>query len=487
MRHLLAFFPVTIAFGRPSRAELLILTGALLVLGGGAGWLLQTWRGAAPAPDPSTPVVALSVSSTPSAATILVDGDVRGATPALVDVAPGRHVVALTATDAIPETRQVDMGADGARLDLVLWRARPTVQYLKPTLPGAALVDARFLDDGRVGLVLELPGGEHQAWSLDPAARFATQRLGAIAPRAALAIRPDGQQLAYLLPREPDTSFVAGLAGQGPAAAVWVAPAQDGHDPRQVWALSDGTEDLEDLAWAPDGQHLLLVGRQHPSLGAERTSLRWLDVGTGEASLLALLPSEVAANSAVWSPDGHTVAFVVHSAQLTAVCTLSDAGAFRYLGDLGHDDLAGPPVAPVAWAPDGRLLYGALLRQAPASASGLSAFARPAVSLYLADPFLGLGQPIGGEAGLAPLWRPDGARFAVGLPSGQDSGLRLRALDDDGQAHDVATLDLPTPGATAYGVRWDLARQRALVVTRSAAGQGLAQDFWVLDFSWGVP
>jgi hypothetical protein len=84
----------------------------------------------------------------------------------------------------------------------------------------------------------------------------------------------------------------------------------------------------------------------------------------------------------------------------------------------------------VVWAPDGRLLYGALLRQAPESTSGLSAFARPAVGLYLTDAFFGLGQPISGEVGLVPLWRPDGARFVVGLPSGQGSGLRLRALDE---------------------------------------------------------
>ena len=56
---------------------------------------------------------------------------------------------------------------------------------------------------------------------------------------------------------------------------------------------------------------------------------------------------QVAAGTYVWSPDGRTVAFVVHTASLAAVCTLSVAGDFRYLGDLGHDGLLGPPVAPV--------------------------------------------------------------------------------------------------------------------------------------------
>jgi hypothetical protein len=76
---------------------------------------------------------------------------------------------------------------------------------------------------------------------------------------------------------------------------------------------------------------------------------------------------------------------VVHTASLAAVCTLSVAGNFRYLGDLGHDGLLGPPVVPVAWAPDGRVLYGALLGQTPASISN-SPFAQNPAGLFLADP-----------------------------------------------------------------------------------------------------
>jgi len=414
-----------------------------------------------------------------------VDDQPRGLTPTTVDVVPGPHVVTFQASDAIAETRPLVVVADDAHLDVSLWRAHPTVQYLKPALPGGALIDARFRDDGRLGLVLELPGGEHQVWSVDPERRFATQRLSDVAPRGAVAIRPDGQQLAYLLPREPATGAALGTLEQDRGATVWLAAAAGGELPRHTWSLPEGDEELTDLAWAPDGQHLLLVGRQHPDLGSERTSLRWLDTATADAPLLALLPSDVAPGSYAWSPDGHTVAFVVHTAQLAAVCLLSDTGAFRYLGDLGHDGLAGPPVAPVAWAPDGGLLYGALLRQAPASTTSANPFVRPAVGLYLADPADALGHPLGGEAGLAPLWRPDGARFVVGLPSGQDGGLRLRALDRDDQAREVATLDVPAPGATGYGVRWDFTRQRALIITTHAAGQGPAHDFWLLDFGWG--
>jgi hypothetical protein len=124
----------------------------------------------------------------------------------------------------------------------------------------------------------------------------------------------------------------------------------------------------------------------------------------------------------VWSPDGQTVAFVVHTASLAAVCTLSVAGDFRYLGDLGHDGLLGPPVAPVAWAPDGRVLYGALVSQGPASGS-ISPFSQDRAGLFLADPRAAPGRLFSSSAALAPLWRADGRILALGLPDGQDSGL----------------------------------------------------------------
>jgi hypothetical protein len=213
---------------------------------------------------------------------------------------------------------------------------------------------------------------------------------------------------------------------------VWVAPATAGDPSRRVWAVPQPTEELVDLDWAPDGQHLLLVGRQLVTGGSARTVIRWLDPASGLAQDLALLPSEVVPRSSVWSPDGQSVGLVVHTASLAAVCTLSVAGDFRYLGDLNHDGLAGPPVAPVTWAPDGRLLYGGLQRQAPSSASSSPFSGQEPVGLYLADPPEAPGHPVGGSSGaLAPLWRPDGRVLAVGpKPRRSASGARYggRAL-----------------------------------------------------------
>ena len=53
-----------------------------------------------------------------------------------------------------------------------------------------------------------------------------------------------------------------------------------------------------------------------------------------------------------------------------------------YLGDLGQDGL---PDAQVAWALDGRVLYGALLSGAPASGS-ISRFRQNPDGLFVADP-----------------------------------------------------------------------------------------------------
>ncbi len=484
--------PFTIAFCRPTRGEVLSLSGAAILVGSAASWVGTTASSAPPVPaaDPPPLLAPLEITSSPGGAAVVIDGQAEGSTPTTVGVTPGRHNIVLQAQDAIVETRSVDLGPDGSYLALSLWRAHPSVTYLKPPLPGALLGDAVFLESGRLALQVALPDGERQAWTLDPDVHLATQRLGAAAPHAPLAVRPDGQAVAMLQPRtrDPgtDTSPLA-FADHIPTAEVWLAStiADAGVPPQRVWTASDRTEELVDLSWAPDDRHLILVGRQPVAGGAARTIIRWLDTDSGEAQDLALLPSEVAPGTYVWSPDGQTVAFIVHTASLAAVCTLSVAGEFRYLGDLGHDGLAGPPVAPVAWAPDSRVLYGALVGQTPASSSS-SPFSQNPAGLFLTDPADAPGHAFSSTAALVPLWRPDGRILAVGLPGGQEAGLRLRSLEPSGEARDLGTIDVPAPGPTAYGVRWDLAHSRALVLTNRATGTGPSHDYWLIEFGWSA-
>jgi len=482
MRLSLPPLPITISLGRPSRAELLVLGGALLLLAAAAS-LLVSWRQATAPPQATT--ARLSVSTTPSGARVLIDGQQVGTTPGTLDVALGPHDLTLSAPHAIDDTEHVDLGPAGASLDVVLWRDRPVIRYLRPALPGALLADALFWDDGQLALSLLLPGGERQAWTLAPEEHFALHRLGELAPRAPLAVRPDGQDVAYLARDDPSDVSAGPPLDRDRATSVWLASTTPSAAPRRLWAVPTGDEALVDLSWAPDRRHLLLVARQRADSSATRTSVRSLDIDTGVATDLASLPSEIAPGSYVWSPDGHSVAFIVHTAQLAAVCLLSDGGAFRYLGDLGHDGLAGPPVAPVAWAPEGldRLVYGALLRQAPGT--GASALGQQPVGLYLVEPPDLLGHQLGGDAGLAPLWRPDGRLLVVGITggtAGATPAFHLRNLETHGAVQDLATLDLPAPGTTSYGVRWDLPHARALVVTNRSSGDGAAHDFWLLDF-----
>jgi hypothetical protein len=428
----------------------------------------------------------LEISSMPSGASVFVDGQAFDTTQASVAVEPGQHAIVVRAQDAIDESCTVDLDANGSSVALSLWRAHPIVTYLKPPLPGAMLSDVGVLDDGRLALQVALPDGEHQAWTLDPDAHLTSQRLGAVAPHAPLAVRPDGQVVALLQPRTRDpgaNSSSLAFVDHIPTAEVWLASTVGNAPPLRAWTAPDPTEELVDLTWATDQSHLIVVGRQEVTGGAGRTIIRWLDTLSGEAQDLALLPSGVAPGTYVWSPDGQTVAFVVHTASLAAVCTLSVAGEFRYLGDLGHDGLAGPPVAPVAWGPDSRVLYGALVGQTPSSASS-SPFSQNPAGLFLTDPADAPGRAFSSTAALAPLWRPDGQIFAVGLPGGQEAGLRLRTLDPNGDARDGGTIDVPAPGPTTYGVRWDLSHSRALVVTNRTTGNGPAHDYWLVDFGW---
>jgi hypothetical protein len=479
--------PVTVSVGRPSRVELLGLSGCALLVVSVAAWAHLAAQPPPTAPaEPPPDTAPLEITSMPSGADFSIDGQLRGSTPATVAVIAGRHDIMVDAPDAIDETRTLDVDSAGASLEIGLWRAHPSVTYLKPPLPGAMLGDAVFLENGRLALQAALPDGERQAWTLDPDAHLATQRLGDIAAHAPIAVRPDGQVIAVLQPRmeAAGTANSPTFFDHVPAGEVWLVPTDAGATPRQVWTGPEPNEELVDLTWATDDKHLILVGRQPTSIGAARTVIRWLDTDSGQAKDLALLPSQVAPGTYVWSPDGRTVAFVVHTASLAAVCTLSVAGNFRYLGDLGHDGLAGPPVAPVAWAPDGRVLYGALVSQAPATGS-YSPFSQNPAGLFLAEPAVAPGRPFNTTAALAPVWWPDGRILAVGPAGGQDTGLRLRTLDQQGGVQDVGTIDVPAPGATAYGVRWDLAHRRALVVTNRASGDGPSHDYWLLDFGWG--
>ena len=95
-------------------------------------------------------------------------------TPLDLRLSPGQHSLSLEHPDAFEEDRALQVAEDGAVFNVALWRRHPDVVPLRPVYPGASLVDARFLDDGQVALLVGLPA--------QPGASSAQSRAVAIGP-----------------------------------------------------------------------------------------------------------------------------------------------------------------------------------------------------------------------------------------------------------------------------------------------------------------
>jgi hypothetical protein len=387
---------------------------------------------AGPIDDGPIPLV---VRSEPSGARIVLDGRERGRTPLQLHTTPGSHTLLLSGDATLPAIQPVELDAHGANVDVALWGRHPTAARLRPAYPGAQLVDAEFQADGRLAVVVALsdrqPGQPatvaREGWAIEPVpGKGGDLPAGPVGPRAAaLAVSPDGHRVAMLQDasrldassrRDPATATPARLdsmwittAGShtAPGALVFRLP-----PPERNTLGTFGQEQLGDLAWLPDGRHLLVASRLGDATagGMVRTRLLLVDAGAEGAELpdpsppeLMVLPAEVLLESSTWSADGGRVALFVragsapggkHVLGLGVVnVRLPSGSAFQYLADLGPDDSAGAraPVAPVAWEPcpeDG-------------SCSGEE-------RLIYAAPVPNAKQGVGGPLGLLGLGRPSG-------------------------------------------------------------------------------
>ncbi len=509
-------FPVELHVHPPTRRELglLVLAFASLLLATAAGyWALnQGWLTFWPfgTEDQTGPAV-LDVTSQPTGATLTVDGRDRGRTPARLGVTPGQHTVVLQTPDSIPSHQQVTVGPAGASLSATLWSREPALTHLRPTYPGASIAAVSFVGDGRVALIMSMPPtGSREAWLLDP--RGATlERLGPPGQWPALAVAPDGRQVAYLAAGTATAPTPAALpsptAGSASVNArldeVWTSGSDSSVAPRRLTRLVTGNERLVDLSWAPDGRHLLLVARQSLALGGEQTRLLWLalDEPSAEPRELLTLPADIVAASYSWEPQGHGVAFLARptTGGPVAVCLLATVdGVFRYLGDLVPEGGVGAAatVAPVAWDAAGGVVYAATA--APAAhvpndtpLFGLRPMGGPRTTLGVFrarstagtdDERLASGD---GSAGLA--LRDDGTVLSLARPK-SDGPVILRAIDPAGtQVDDLAELAVPpSPGGASLGGRWDLAHAELLLAlpTGSLATNAPA-DYWLVRFVAG--
>jgi PEGA domain len=153
---------------------------AWLLAGGGVSSVVATLPITTARNSDAAPPVAggvpLRAIPWPADAQVLVDGHPVGTTPLVTAVLPGPHQVTLRGGGELEATRELDVPAAGAAVDVAQWGALPMMVKLRPAYPGAAIADAQFLTDGRIVLVLLLPasGGAilgqpplREAWLLD--------------------------------------------------------------------------------------------------------------------------------------------------------------------------------------------------------------------------------------------------------------------------------------------------------------------------------
>ncbi|MDQ6673258.1 MAG: PEGA domain-containing protein, partial [Chloroflexota bacterium] len=329
------------------------------------------------------------IDSSPPGAQVRIDTRSSGRTPLDVRLEAGQHTLSLKAPDVLDHEESIQVAETGATVDIGLWRKRPDVAAVRPVYPGASLLDARFLNDGQVALLVGLPTqagaptAHRQLWRLDPSTGQLTPvRIPGLDPSAmTMVLSPDGDLVAYVTPNSSpavtptgwSTSTVATARPQhSQSESVWVAPLDGGQPARRVFefpsastfATTADPEHIVDLAWTPDGSRLIPITRQTGPPARARVFLVDVpppgaaDSQAGAADELVLLPTEVLQDSAAPDPSGRWLALVTHATvapggnNLLSLCVLQlqPGGSFRDVADLGSAATAIALAAqPVAW------------------------------------------------------------------------------------------------------------------------------------------
>jgi hypothetical protein len=450
--------------------------------------------------------------------------------------------VTLRHPDAVETVRHIDLPAEGTAIAISLWRRRPDILPLRPVYPGADLVDASFLSDGRLALTASMPARSSSAdltaarelWRLDPATGSLTRLVltgAAEQGSPLLALAPDGRQVAYLVQGSaavsatlwPAAPAVATGEATSRQAAVWLTAVDGRTPPRRIFELPRGVaasaadpEHLTDLVWTPDSSYLVAItrldgtpARSHVFLIDATAAPDLADASS--ASELLLLPAEIVPASLSPDPSGRWLAFVARAATASnsgnaltlCVLELRAGGAFRDLADLGSDQRR-PTTAPVAWATPradretSRLVF---VKPVPGAATNGTGFFDLFGTLRPPEPTSGLfvvdldasgikaGQPrrFGTLTGVAgPVWRQDGTLLSFARDN--DGTLALQSIDAAGAAHAPGA---PLPEAAVQGsglaARWDIEHGRALLLsgsttTSSNAGSVTPLQAWLVSY-----
>jgi hypothetical protein len=535
--------------GRFERVRAVLPAVCAIGIASAAGWMLAggnlasselLFRQAEPAAVESSSGAPVHIDSSPPGAVVHIDGTSYGKTPLDVRLSPGQYTLSLQHPDALDDEQILQVADTGARVDAGLWRRRPDVVALRPVYPGAPLLDARFLNDGQVALLVGLasqagtPRPNRELWRLDPVtgqlARVGIPEMDT--PVTSLVLSPDGGQVAYVKPGSSsaltNTGWPTGAsAATAPPKAsqpesVWVVPLDGDQPPRRIFELSSVStpattadpEHIVDLVWTPEGARLVAITRQTgPPARARVFLLHVAEPADADSQLadgeLVLVPAVVLPDSAVPDPRGRWLALVTQAAvapggnNLLNLCILQlqPGGIFRDVADLGSAASA-PTASPVAWpptidSPADRLVFVAPAPAAASSGGGLFGIfsalrpSAPPSGLYMARlEASGLQDAQPRRLGTAintfgPVWRSESA--LLGFARQDDGMLALRSIDPTSGA--VRDLGVRLPAAVGQGTglaaHWNTSHGYALLLSHPSNGGtvGVSLQGWLVSFA----
>ena len=324
---------------------------------------------------------------------------------------------------------------------------------------------------------------------IDPRIDHLLTQLGKVQPIAAVAISPDGRQLAWVVERKgkPD---------------IELAAADGSHAHRLTPSLPPGQCAQSDIAWAPDSRQLAFVSDCSSDLTSTKVmqnTLYLADTG-GHGAPLKLATLAGYAHDLRWAPDGRSLGLLyVPGATRHASPLAAAKPAEGEIGVSGVEvqrvarfDLASRALQELTpaslyayefdWSPDGaQIAYTA----APPPGDGnwwiARLYAQPAragaSASVLVDPAASSSGSLHGLQIALPRWSPDGARIAFigGLMSDQGAtGGDIYAVPAAGGA----LRDL-TPGihVTPAWLRWT--GPQSMLVSQVADGHSQVAEYRV--------
>ena len=326
--------------------------------------------------------------------------------------------------------------------------------------------------------------------SVDPRIEHLLGQLGKVQPIEAVAISPDGTQLAWVI-------------GSEGKPTIEVAAADGSHAHRVSAAAKPGACAESGIAWAPDSHHLAFVS----DCGSDLTSTQvmqndiYLADTTGNHAPARLAQLKGYAHALQWTADGKALGFLY-----VAGATRHASALYAAKPAVGEVGVAGLEVQRVAsldvasgalreltpagmyayefdWSPDGtRIAYTAAAPPGDNNWWIVKLYAQPAqadaAATVLVDPADSRSGSLHGLQIALPRWSPDASRIAFigGLMSDQGAtGGDIYAVSASGGG---TAVDL-TPGihVTPTWLAWTDAQQ--MLVSQVVNGQSQVAEYRV--------